>query len=104
MAAARCLALTLLLATLPVSPRAAAQEFPARPVRSLLPYAAGGSGDVLARLLGNKLSALWGQQVVVDDRPGAGGLIAAQIPPHAAPGARTIYLATDGPLTIAATL
>ena len=104
MAAARCLALTLLLATLAVPPSAAAQEFPARPVRFVVPYAAGGSGDVLARLLGNKLSALWGQQVVVDDRPGAGGLIGTEFAARAEPDGYTIYLATDGPLTIAATL
>jgi tripartite-type tricarboxylate transporter receptor subunit TctC len=104
MAAARCLALTLLLATLAVPPSAAAQGFPARPVRFVVPYAAGGSGDVLARLLGNKLSALWGQQVVVDDRPGAGGLIGTEFAARAEPDGYTIYLATDGPLTIAATL
>ena len=51
------------------------QEFPSKPVRFVVPYAAGGSGDLLARLLGTKLSAMWGQQVVVDNKPGAGGLI-----------------------------
>jgi tripartite-type tricarboxylate transporter receptor subunit TctC len=103
-AATRRLALTLLLATLAVPPSTAAQEFPARPVRFVVPYAAGGSGDVLARLLGNKLSALWGQQVVVDNRPGAGGLIGTEFAARAEPDGYTIYLATDGPLTIAATL
>src|SRR3979409_2601177 len=83
---------------------AAAQDFPARPVRLVVPYAAGGSGDLLARLLGNKLATMWGQQVVVDNRPGAGGLIGTEFAARAEPDGYTIYLATDGPLTIAATL
>jgi tripartite-type tricarboxylate transporter receptor subunit TctC len=97
-------ALTLLVLTLPAPASAAAQDFPSRPVRFVVPYAAGGSGDVLARLLGNKLSAVWGQQVVVDDKPGAGGLIGTEFAARSEPDGYTIYLATDGPLTIAATL
>ena len=84
--------------------RAAAQDFPSRPVRFVVPYAAGGSGDLLARLLGNKLASIWGQQVVVDNRPGAGGLIGTEFAAHSEPDGYTLYLATDGPLTIAATL
>src|SRR5205814_9072354 len=80
------------------------QEFPSKPVRFVVPYAAGGSGDLLARLLGNKLSALWGQQVVVDNKPGAGGLIGTEFAARSDPDGYTLYLATDGPLTIAATL
>ena len=68
------LAATLIFG-LALSQIAAAQDFPARPVRFVVPYAAGGSGDLLARLLGNKLATIWGQQVVVDNRAGAGGLI-----------------------------
>jgi len=97
-------AFALLVLTLPPLATAAAQEFPSRPVHFVVPYAAGGSGDVLARLLGNKLSALWGQQVVVDDKPGAGGLIGTEFAARSEPDGYTIYLATDGPLTIAATL
>jgi tripartite-type tricarboxylate transporter receptor subunit TctC len=83
---------------------AAAQDFPARPVRFVVPYAAGGSGDLLARLLGSKLANIWGQQVVVDNRPGAGGLIGTEFAARSEPDGYTHYLATDGPLTIAATL
>jgi tripartite-type tricarboxylate transporter receptor subunit TctC len=93
-----------LLATLAASGRAPAQDFPSRPVRVVVPYAAGGSGDLLARLLGNKLSAMWGQQVIVDNKPGAGGLIGTELAAHAAPDGHTLYLATDGPLTVAASL
>src|SRR6266705_2655008 len=80
------------------------QEFPSKPVRFVVPYAAGGSGDLLARLLGNKLSAMWGQQVVIDNRPGAGGLIGTEFAARSDPDGYTLYLATDGPLTVAATL
>jgi len=81
-----------------------AQEFPSKPVRFIVPYAAGGSGDLLARLLGTKLSAMWGQQVVIDNKPGAGGLIGTEFAARSDPDGYTLYLATDGPLTIAATL
>jgi tripartite-type tricarboxylate transporter receptor subunit TctC len=80
------------------------QEYPSKPVRFVVPYAAGGSGDLLARLLGNKLSAMWGQQVVIDNKPGAGGLIGTEFAARSDPDGYTLYLATDGPLTVAATL
>jgi tripartite-type tricarboxylate transporter receptor subunit TctC len=83
---------------------AAGQNFPNKPVRFVVPYAAGGSGDLLARLIGEKLSQKWGQQVVVDDRPGAGGLIGTEFAARSDPDGYTIYLATDGPTTVAATL
>jgi tripartite-type tricarboxylate transporter receptor subunit TctC len=83
---------------------AAAQDFPSRPVRFIVPYAAGGSGDLLARLLGSKLAGLWGQQVVVDNRAGGGSLIGTEAAARAEPDGYTLYLATDGPLTVAASL
>jgi tripartite-type tricarboxylate transporter receptor subunit TctC len=83
---------------------AAADDFPSRPVHLIVPYAPGGSGDLIARLLGEKLSTLWGQQVVVEDKPGAGGLIGTEAAAHTTPDGYTLYLATDGPLTVAATL
>jgi tripartite-type tricarboxylate transporter receptor subunit TctC len=82
----------------------AAQDFPTRPVRFIVPYAAGGSGDLLARLLGNKLAAIWGQQVVVDNRAGGGGLIGTEFAARSDADGYTLYLATDGPLTVAASL
>ena len=82
----------------------AAQDFPTRPVRFIVPYAAGGSGDLLARLLGSKLAAIWGQQVVVDNRAGGGGLIGTEFAARSDPDGYTLYLATDGPLTVAASL
>jgi tripartite-type tricarboxylate transporter receptor subunit TctC len=83
---------------------AAPESYPSRPVQLIVPYAPGGSGDLLARLLGNALWKQWGQQVVVENRPGAGGLIGTEAAAKSAPDGYTLYLATDGPLTIAATL
>jgi tripartite-type tricarboxylate transporter receptor subunit TctC len=102
----RLLALIAALASLALAPPApaAAQDFPSRPVRFIVPYAAGGSGDLLARLLGNKLASLWGQQVVVDNRAGGGGLIGTEAAARSEPDGYTLYLATDGPLTVAASL
>jgi len=97
------LIVVLILALAPLG-GATAQDFPSRPVRFVVPYAAGGSGDLLARLLGNKLAGIWGQQVVVDNRPGAGGLIGTEFAARSEADGYTLYLATDGPLTIAATL
>ena len=101
-AIARHAVAAFLLALAPLA--AAAQEFPTKPVRFIVPYAAGGSGDLLARLLGEKLSKAWGQQVVVDNKPGAGGLIGTEFAARSEADGYTIYLATDGPLTIATTL
>jgi tripartite-type tricarboxylate transporter receptor subunit TctC len=102
----RLLALVAGVATLAVATfgPAAAQDYPSRPVRFIVPYAAGGSGDLVARLLGNKLASLWGQQVVVDNRAGGGGLIGTEAAARSEPDGYTLYLATDGPLTVAASL
>jgi tripartite-type tricarboxylate transporter receptor subunit TctC len=94
----------LIFAVMAPGSRGFAQDFPTRPVHFIVPYAPGGSGDLLARLLGDKLSKMWGQQVVVENKAGAGGLIGTEAAAHADADGYTIYLATDGPLTIAATL
>jgi tripartite-type tricarboxylate transporter receptor subunit TctC len=92
------------VAALACAPTARAQDFPTKPVRIIVPYAAGGSGDLLARLLGDKLARIWGQQPVIDNKPGAGGLIGTEAAAKADPDGYTIYLATDGPVTVAPTL
>ena len=76
----------LLLATLPVMPRA--QDFPARPIRLIVGFVPGGVADLLARALAQKITDAWGQQVIVDNRPGGGGVISMQIVGKAAPVAR----------------
>jgi tripartite-type tricarboxylate transporter receptor subunit TctC len=80
---------------------ASAQDFPTRPVRFVVPYAAGGSGDIIVRLLGPKLAAIWGQQLVVDNKPGAGAVIGTEFAARQEPDGYTLYLGTDGPLTVA---
>ena len=68
-----------------------AHAFPDKPVRFIIPFAPGGGNDIIARLLGAKLSATWGQQVVVDNRPGAGGNLAAETTARSAPDGHTIF-------------
>ena len=74
--------------------------YPTKPVRLVVPYPAGGSGDVMARLIGQKLSELWGQQVVIDNRPGANGIIGTNMAAKSPPDGYTLYEATDGPVSI----
>src|SRR5687767_13005771 len=66
------LVVATLLSALPLV-SIAADVFPTRPVRLMVPYPAGGPNDVLARMVGGKLGEGWGQQVVIENRPGAGG-------------------------------
>jgi tripartite-type tricarboxylate transporter receptor subunit TctC len=80
-----------MIASVPVA-ALAADVFPNRPVRLMVPYPAGGPNDVLARMVGIKLGEAWGQQVVVENRPGAGGNLALEIAARAAPDAYTMVL------------
>jgi len=81
------------LACLVLAP-AAAQAFPDRPVRFIVPIAAGGGGDITTRAVAQKLSALWGQNVVVDNRAGGTGAIGLEIAANARPDGYTISLCT----------
>jgi tripartite-type tricarboxylate transporter receptor subunit TctC len=71
-----------------------AAAYPSRPIRFIVPFATGGSVDVLARLIGQKLTDAWGQQVVIDNRPGAGGNLSAEIAARAAPDGYTLYMSS----------
>ena len=77
----------------------AAQGYPNKPVRVIVPYAAGGAVDVVARLLSPKLSEFFSQPVVVDNRPGAGGNIGADLVAKSAPDGATILLTPIGQAT-----
>jgi tripartite-type tricarboxylate transporter receptor subunit TctC len=79
-----------------VSVSAHAEDFPSRPVHILVPYAAGGAVDVLARTLGQSLARIWGRQPVIENRPGAGGIVASQVLTQAAPDSYTLILVASG--------
>jgi tripartite-type tricarboxylate transporter receptor subunit TctC len=78
-----------------------AQHYPTKPIRMLVAQAAGGPTDVVTRLYGAKLSELLGQQVVVDNRPGAGGSIACELTANAPPDGYTFCAAANGTVAIA---
>jgi len=73
-----------------------AQAYPDQPIRIVVPFPAGGAVDTLARLLGAEMQGSMGQPVVVENRPGAGGNIAAAYVAHAAPDGYTLFLTTNG--------
>ena len=76
-----------------------AQDFPSRPIRMVVPFPPGAASDFLARVLGQKLGESWGQQIVVDNRPGAGGLIGGTVVAKANPDGYTIALVGQPHLT-----
>jgi tripartite-type tricarboxylate transporter receptor subunit TctC len=78
---------------------ASAQSFPTKPVHIFVPYAAGGGVDVLARTLGDVVSKQWGQSVVIENRPGAGGLIASQALATSPPDGYTLIVVASGHAT-----
>lgn len=101
----RSLAAVALTAVLVAAAGAApAQGYPTKPVRFIVPFTPGGSQDIIARLLGQQLSERLGHQVVIDNRAGAAGVIAAELTARAAPDGYTIFMATAGPVTIAPSL
>jgi tripartite-type tricarboxylate transporter receptor subunit TctC len=81
-------------------PLSHAQTFPSKPIRIVVPYPPGGSPDVLARSLGQKMAENIGQQVVIDNRPGGGGLIAANIVAGSAPDGYTLLVADSSVYSI----
>jgi len=92
-------ALTLAAAmVLPVA--AAAQEWPAKPVRMIVPYATGGAPDALARLLSRRLSESLGQQFIVENRPGAGGIAAAEFTARSPADGYTVFFSDIQQLAI----
>jgi len=88
----RLLGLCLLLLWVAASGHAWALDYPTRPVRVIVPYPAGGSTDILARLIGQYLSEHLGQQFVVENRPGAGNNLGTEAVVHAAPDGYTLLL------------
>ena len=99
----RFLSLAAGAAALPAVSRVAwAQAYPTRPVRIVVPYAAGLSPDIIARLMGQALSERLGQQVIIENRPGAGGNIGTEVVVRAPADGHTLLLATGANATNAA--
>ena len=83
----------LFISLLVVAASALAQDYPNRPIRLITPAAQGGTTDLLARIFGQKLSEMYGQQVLVDNRASVAGVIAGQLTAQAAPDGYTLLLA-----------
>ena len=96
----RCATTCLLTAMLIMASAAPAQTYPIRPIRWVVTYPPGGPTDVVARAIGAKLTEAWGQQIVIDNRAGAGGVIGTDIAAKAVPDGYTLLFGTSAGLTI----
>jgi tripartite-type tricarboxylate transporter receptor subunit TctC len=74
-------------------------EYPDHTIQIVVPYTPGGTVDLLARVLGPRLTAAWGQPVVILNRPGAGGSVGAEVVAKSAPDGYTLFISTNSPLT-----
>jgi tripartite-type tricarboxylate transporter receptor subunit TctC len=93
-----------IVAVTALSAAAWAQSYPDRPIRLIVPFPPGGSTDLVARVIGTKMAEAWGQQVVIDNRPGANGMIGADLVAKANPDGYSIVMGTIGPMAINASL
>jgi tripartite-type tricarboxylate transporter receptor subunit TctC len=95
-------AVAMLMALAPIT--AAAQDYPTRPITLVVPYAAGGGNDAMARIVADKMSRTLGQQIVVENRAGAGGTIATRQVAKSAPDGYTLVIGGTGTLAVNPTL
>lgn len=94
------LAITMILAL--ATAGAAAQTYPAKPIRAVVPYAAGGFSDAVGRVMGERLARELGQPILIESRPGGGGRIGAELVARAAPDGYTLLFTTNGTHTFMA--
>ena len=99
-----CLLLLALSFATPAPGLAQALDYPARPVRAIVPFPPGGGTDIGARVVSQKLTQGWGKQVVIDNRAGANGSIGTEIVANAVPDGYTFLFGTSGPMAINPTL
>ena len=83
---------------------AAAQAYPDKPIRLMVPYAPGGNTDILARVVGQRLTDSWGKQVVVDNRGSANGIVATEISARATPDGHTVFVGSTREISVNPTL
>jgi tripartite-type tricarboxylate transporter receptor subunit TctC len=97
-----CIRLTALalLSALSAAPAFAQTPYPDRPIHIVVPFPAGGPSDVMARIIGEKMGADFGQGVVIDNRPGANTLVGAELAAKAAPDGYTLFMAIDSTLVM----
>src|SRR5689334_12720461 len=89
-----------LIAALMFGPASAlAQSYPAKPVRIIVPFSPGGATDIVTRLVAQKLTEVWGQQVVVDNRAGASGNIGGELAAKSAPDGYTVFMTSGSIVT-----
>jgi tripartite-type tricarboxylate transporter receptor subunit TctC len=82
------------------APRAAAQDYPTKPITLIVPFPAGGGVDVIGRIVGEKLAVALGQPVIIDNRGGAAGVIGTRVAARSAPDGYTLVMATSGSIAI----
>ena len=102
MRAAGAIVATTLALTL--APNVIAQSYPTKPIRFVVPYAPGGNTDILSRLIGQKLSEAWGQQVIIDNRAGAAGTVGAELVARAPADGYTLIMGSFGNVIVAKSL
>ena len=95
---------SVLALALPGSAAAQSSGYPSRPIKMIVPYPPGGQGDILGRIVGSKMTEILGQQIVIDNRPGAGGTVGVDIGAKALPDGYTIVMGGSSTLTIAPAL
>lgn len=94
----------IVAAVLALAAAGASAQYPEKPIRIIVPYTAGGTSDILARAIGQQLSESWGQQVLVENRPGANGNIGAALVARSPADGHTVLLADVGALCISASV